>query len=155
MHLAGELLSINRTVTEKRTMKISEVSDVDLSRWIAEKLEPKPDEHLCGGKYNPYAHRNVYECPACIFRGLQKRTFQFFTFSNDRFWQPRDMVHDPAMTVMLLEKMGRHTERPLTVSVTTITAYWQVDFGGAIAGNERLGRAVAEAFALANGWSGD
>lgn len=135
-------------------MKVLQLSDKELSRMIAEFLEPKPDEHLCSGRpYNPYAYRNVYECPACLFRGLKQRTFQFFTFTNKDCWQPRDMVNDPEMTVLLLEKL-----LPLGIGPRlSITAHGRPCCG--ISGFENgwscpadtLGRAIAESFALANG----
>jgi hypothetical protein len=106
--------------TSLRGMKISEVTDEDLSLWIAEK----------------------------------------FRETNFRAWHENpNMVTDPAMTVMLLEKMAANCDEPclfheIRESNTGWFAYvetttWRRDEIVL----KTLGRAVAEAFALASGWT--
>lgn len=126
-------------------MKISELSDSDLSRWIAEKLEIKPKEWQLDAPY------------------LKHIAWQYV----EKRWEPRDMVHDPAMTVMLLEKLMREPKRDCYLTFDhygELANQYELEIGvtdagyaqglrGFILHGAQLGRAVAEAFALANGWT--
>ena len=128
-------------------MTISALSDLELSRWIAEKIEPSETLPHVYAKLSPLA---VWEC---------RRQFTGHTFQFE--WQPRDMVNDPAMT-MLLQKiliarrdLGFHGAMTLVFDSYTITGTWMQiakRTGKEFADVEDLGRAWAEAFALANGW---
>ena len=115
---------------------IRDLSDEDLSRWIVDGLEPLTQDKY--GDAQP------------LITALEP---QYWVWC-DGIWQPRDMVNDAAMTVMLMErglgsldwvsdgtfKMWRGGfERQDHSRIEYITA-------------KSLGRAVAEAFALANGW---
>jgi len=143
-------------------MKISELSDETLSRWIAEKLGWVLRVHAGTGTVfddedvaclyplkQSYEielwHRPECKCPARVLLGVCIGALL------------PDMVSDTAMTVMLMEKDS-------FVSVTLDEGVYYVDFCGRDHHNEncddfhsadssKLGRAVAEAFALANGWS--
>jgi hypothetical protein len=129
-------------------------SDEQLSRLIAEHIEPEPSGHLCSGPpYNVCAADNPYECPACIFRGLERqKKFKYFRFV-DRTWRPVDMVNDPACTVMLLEKLIPAEGPAFRLSQTS--QFWYVRGEGSSASvatrSTTLGRAVAEAYARAKG----
>lgn len=108
-------------------MKISTLSDSEISLWIAEKLEPKPSDHLCSGpKYNPCAYQDPYECPACIFRGLKKPDFHFHIWKDQR-WQPRDMVNDAQMQEFLLDKCF---ERWPYFSIGNTGSAWEFEGSG-------------------------
>jgi hypothetical protein len=100
------------------------LTDEELSRWIVERI---PEAKHLGG---------------------------------DRQWYPNDMVHDPAMTLMLLERllsdgnyeciiasdgieMGAELEAPHQGKQSFLVSLRK----------NTLGRAVAEAWAIANGWT--
>ena len=131
---------------------IRDLSDEELSRWIAEKLEPEPERGL------PYWKRCEIPCSACDGTGANAdrtascRRCQGYGKVYSRC--PRDMVNDAAMTVMLMEKMNEDDNKPLTLC-GTIRTMWRMDWGGFTAQSKTLGRAVAEAFALANGFDGE
>lgn len=123
-------------------MKLSELTDEQISQWIAEKLEPKPaigisySKMAAEGRLWWYGEQNGYiKC-----------------------W-PRDMVSDPAMTVMLLEKLLKSgfndVQHTTTLTYWKNVAKWECDEGAAKRAltTQSLGRAVAEAFMLANGWT--
>lgn len=128
-------------------MNISEVSGVRLSEWIAERLEPvaslpEPSEAAVIDDSYPSPLNCWYS--VCLFEE-----------ADIPRWQHRDMVNDSAMTVMLMEeliKLGRRlhfSEKGLCVfqgEPWDKTAPLGTDFHGP------LGRAVADAFAVANGW---
>lgn len=102
-------------------MKVSELSDAELSLMIAEQIEPKPTEisppgvTLVGFAPESGLGSGVFVSPVACWRRTE--------FSDS--WQPRDMIGDPAMTVMLIER--------LLVNDRTQSS---------------LGRIVAEAYAL-------
>lgn len=64
--------------------KLSQLSDQDISKWIAEKLEPLP---------LPYQ------------RGYAKFWLPAGSIRDDTSVRPRDIVNEPAMTVMVIELM--------------------------------------------------
>lgn len=80
-------------------MKLSEMSNEEKSRWIAEKLEPTP------------AFLLVYEDPT----SYRYSSGRMWAWSNTEdiapSWQPRDFITDPAMTLMLLEKLMNDKRR--------------------------------------------
>ncbi len=106
----------------------------ELSLKIAEFLEPKPVLSIgeildCGMADTP-----MYWKPHDELAGE---------------WQPRDMVNDPAMTVMLIEKL-----RPCAISAlddSTNVMYRRDNMPHWTGEIKTLGRAVAEAFAKAKG----
>lgn len=62
------------------------------------------------------------------------------------------MVNDPAITVMLMEKLLVGDD----VEISLCGGVYHFDFGGRVKQmleTKTLGRAVAMAFALANGWT--
>lgn len=137
-------------------MTINELPDADLSRWIAEKMEPMPDytptiTGAIGGLIVMTDHASVTE--AWMFRFGQQQG------PNAYCWLPRDMVNDPAMTVMLI---GLLSDRNLVIRRAEDHKEWVVYFWEDRVNNSvpiaktihsgNLGRAVAEGFALANGW---
>lgn len=119
-------------------MTLLHVSDEQLSRMIAEHLEPMP-EGVSIAEYGVHG------------KGCWRKSY------NGQ-WETRDMVNDPAMTVTLLAHHG-------FVSLNFIedgAKFYEACFCGEsshseecgakmeTATNTRLGRAVAEAYALAN-----
>ena len=103
---------------------IRDLSDEELSRWIAKKLGG-----ITGSGY--YIHPNMLYEP-----------------------RHRDMVNDAAMTVMLLEKLldggksywlQKEDEGIMLQRVNVSVAVFRTT----------VGRAVAEEFALANGFDGE
>jgi|SRR5581483_1383528 len=117
------------------TKTIQELSDAELSRWIAEKLG-----------LSDMAHAVVHGAGAC------SRCKRFLPLPERDCVD--DYINDPAMTVMLLEKL-----RPLHVQITLDMDYFGIVIGWPESrywrSNSHLtaSRAVAEAFALANGWT--
>jgi len=74
-------------------------------------------------------------------------------FPNDP--HPPDFVNDPALTLLLLEKMGQgHVQlrRERYGNFGDLTELWQVDYDTISVAYKNLGYAVAKAFALRNGW---
>lgn len=132
-------------------MTISEVSDQELSRWIAEKLEPEPE------KINEHGDSRGGWWLWCYQHRLHGTEIV-----DTGKWQPRNVVNDPALTVKLIEHSG-------FVSLFLLEdgkepCIYHAEFCGAVshsldcgenmrvASNPDPGRAIAEAFALANGW---
>lgn len=74
-------------------MNLSELSDEDLSRWIATKLEPKPV------RCTPQAHESV------ITPRQSSGRCWVFGYGNDDSRMPCNMISDPAMSDLLLEQM--------------------------------------------------
>lgn len=110
-------------------------TDVELSRWIAEKLADTryPGASDIGYSWNPDWN------------------------NGSGRMEPRDMVHDATMTVMLLEKLLPLNEFGSTVTLRRYTGS-RVNISVAVevhsigtSSEGKLGRAVAEAFAIANG----
>ena len=131
------------------------LSDAELSRWIAEKMEPLsslPNEDDCDS-----ADMQDFptDCWIASFR------LSLVTGMHVPGWQPRDMVNDPAMTVMLMERAGIGVEPTTNGFDGKRQDCWQaypLDFSKdpfriyAFTGYGSIGRAVMEAFALANGY---
>ena len=114
--------------------KINKLSDKDLSRWIAEKLGWTWQS--CGVRgEKPHWHEPVVNGYRCHVTGREP-----------------DMVNDPAMTVMLLEKRCfydiRKHPRGWVFTDEKGVDHKHVNNLSVMS----LGRAVAEAFALASGW---
>lgn len=127
------------------------MTDEALSRAIAEFLEPKPSEHLCGGPFNnPFAWPNPYDCPACKYRGLVQPEFKFHLWKTAK-WQPRDFINDPAMTVLLLFRLleGHDVKFERGGNPNINLSYFD-DSQWASIDAESIGRAVALAFARAH-----
>jgi hypothetical protein len=125
---------------------LSQVSDADLSRWIAEKLEPFASMMENNSAICPFSPLNCWHLVDVLRKKPEKSTTE---------WQPRDMVHDAAMTVMLLEKLIRNCSH-------LVFQHWpdgcrldmhELSRQQIAVPAETVGRAVAEAFALAHGWS--
>lgn len=127
--------------------QVSEVTNEELSRWIAEKLEAEP--------------------PSCSFTldfprpprsplGYWSLMYSYLTLHMmTRKATPRDMVNDPAMTVMLLERMIRLDCTRLVFRHWPDGCRLDLHFvDGRLIGipAETVGRAVAEAAALTLGW---
>lgn len=117
------------------------LSDEECSRWIAEKLEPKP------------VNTSVPEQPSPL--GFWRSVYHHDTYRGSTDWQPRDMVNDPAMTVMLMEKLGSTGD----IQIIGMGEHWQFRHLGPAPEMEEiivdaypLGRAVCEAFMLASGY---
>lgn len=151
------------------TRKLSELSNEQKSRWIAEKLGWKLDEKGCvtlKGKPQGFHHpqcscqqsgKDDCNCFAGEDIYLQRPSRAFA--ENDRYecGELADFVNDPAMTVMLLKKLR---ESHKVVRLTAGTMIWaRVGSEAAPDGETRtlndIGQAVADAFMLANGWKGE
>jgi len=124
-------------------MKISDMSKAELSRWIAEKREPfltlpeATEPILLGERGRPSPLKAWCE------------TSDYET-GDVPYWRPRDFVDDP-LTLMLMGEL-----------LNTKKAYWlekrddEIIFGrvNTVRATPRisLGRAVAEEWALVNGF---
>lgn len=109
-----------------------QLTDEELSLWIATKLEPKPTV--------PY--------------WLESIEAWRFHYGTDA-WVPQDFVNDPAMAVMLMER-GKLSVQPLGDDIWMVGLVWMngtVTMYTCVAKNSNLCRAVAESFCLANGWT--
>ena len=125
-------------------MKLTERSDAELSRWIAEKLEPLNSLPF----HDEYSDR-LERRGGCHPLGAP-RCWQWQPLAK-QFWQPRDMVNDPSMTVMLLEKL-------LVLDTVSITKApngpcYMIASEKPQEVKPSLGRAIAEAYALAHGFT--
>ena len=125
---------------------INDLTDGQLSRWIAEKLEP----------LESLPKENVSPSPLGFWH--RPRVFTGHTF--DHSWQPRDMVNDPAMTVMLLanrkfvslNQIEDCDEGPWEACFCKHAQHSIACEAFATVMADTMQRAVAEAFALANGF---
>ena len=124
---------------------IRDLSDDELSRWIAEKLEPK------SALTPATAYVSMW--------GLHKGTTCWRTERNAASlkiddwvqWQPRDMVNDAAMMAMLMESGISVQVEPMPRDDEAKFCAYKLETEISVQHNV-LGRAVAEASALANGW---
>ncbi len=107
------------------------MTDSELSLKIAEHLEPKPNGR---GSESVWTY-----CQVALSRGAE-------------VIEPRDMVNDPAMTVMLMKRPEFVRAQLFLDSFTKANMYF-VEFKDPIRQCEHkdLGRAVAAAFARAKG----
>ncbi len=122
---------------------ISTLSDADLSLWIAAKIEPKPT------KRGMYVETSAWRWLWFSTEQVQSQgPSEVWTTTGE--WVPRDMVGDPAMTLMLM------TQQPNFICVVQSPdepgQFSATFFAHPSRWCTGLGRAVAEAFALANGW---
>ena len=129
------------------------LSDAELSRWIAEKMEPLsslPNEDDCDS-----ADMQDFptDCWIASFR------LSLVTGMHVPGWQPRDMVNDPAMTVMLMERgpicVTRCKKAGRPKGWTAFKPDFSLDGPGdrdVWPENDTIGRAVADAWCLANGY---
>lgn len=128
-------------------MNISELTDEELSLWIAEKIEPKPtgDPTQCCACGRRVSH-DVHSLAWTMIRDFQ----------TDRIvWIPRYSVNNSAMIVMLLDRMLAEGYEVLMMKhKDTYAVYLELglmNFPTDTAAT--LGRVVAESFALSNGFS--
>lgn len=121
-------------------MDLSQKSDEELSRAIAEHIEPKPSEDFRGGTFANDVQSSPLKMWHRWIRGMDK--------SLNLKWQLRiDAVKGSAMTVMLLEKLPPgHVIDIEDDGTVTIFRYEDV----VPCGEGRLGRAVAETYAKAH-----
>ena len=135
------------------------LSDEALSRWIAEKIEPMPT------KRPNWSHaESATKVWVSAFKGYYRKAYPPNQEGYPEAWygwKVRDMVNDPAMTVMLMERAGIGVEPTTNGFDGKRQDCWQaypLDFSKdplriyAFTGYGSIGRAVAEAFALANGY---
>lgn len=131
-------------------MKVSEATDSELSLFIAEKLEPlvkigDPKEYALA-----YGVAKGTPCWRTMRTGIVA------DLEDDTFhWWQRDMVTDPAMTVMLLEKMTESKwgwELVLSSKIVCIQHRGGRTHSADNLDGQSLGRVIASAWALANGW---
>ena len=118
-------------------MKLSEMTHEQKSRWIAEKLEPMPSKAATGGRFS--------------------RT-EYWVGTEDGHWQPRDMINDPAMTVILLKELLRCRDHECIISQDEIEMSWRLaagDTGHSFMVSlikNTLEQGVADSFMKANGF---
>ena len=129
----------------KKAIKLSEMTQEQKSRWIAEKIEPKPasEPGLHDSQYSVYA--------AWIYEKID-------VYTGEWGWQPRDMT-EPAMTVMLMERgpicVTRCKRAGKPRGWTAFKPDFSLDGPGSrdewpVVGS--IGQAVADAFMKANGF---
>lgn len=119
----------------RKEMKIADVHDFQLSEWIAQKIEPVlPPE--------PKGDAN-YLSPERCYRWNIGGALRWE-------WQAQDFVNDPAMTVMLFDKMHATV---VHISEGYNVLYHADNMPHWTGSRPHLGRTLAEAFALANGWT--
>ena len=143
---------------------MSKTTDAELSRWIAEKLEPTPkpsaynDSHnfprmnSASGLWTFPTQLEHYEscysrrggrCDCDASHGLREA-------------KPRDTVNDPDMTMMLLKRLMQMERVYVALQPDQIVindyrdGYSRMSY--IFKPLDNLGRSIAEAFALANGW---
>lgn len=110
---------------------INEISDEDLSLWIAKRLG-----------YRKAAEGQLSD--------------HWFAPDDQRILEEDlpDFVNDPACTVMLMEKMAGDGGFSMAGSSMGFSCLsMRMGFSDSSGCKEQLGRAVAEAFCLANGWT--
>ena len=126
-------------------MTLNTVKDQELSLWIAEKLEPAP-------AWTPL--RKSREYLGTFYSDGKCWQRRFDGEQGQRPQEPRDMVNDPACTVMLMEKLLCHHGVKLDRGVDPdYCLSWFDGQKWSEVDGESLGRAIAEAFALAHGWT--
>lgn len=143
---------------------VGHINDQELSLRIAKYLEPKPvpyeynDSHGSPGRFSKmgvWIFDGIWDThyPSCA----TKQGFSCDCFGEGplpKSQQPRDMVNDPAMTVMLLKKMCESKwgwELHLTRKIVTIQHMGGRDHKANNLDGQSLGRIIAEAYAKAEG----
>lgn len=128
-------------------MTIQNLPDEELSKWIAEFIEPKP-----AWKYADSEHEDVGICWMNSDGGCYQR---MYIDGKVDLEQPCSAT-DPAMTLMLLEKLAEYGSKynsETNLSYSPALKTWCASIDGIVGvGRKDLGRAIAEAFALANGY---
>ena len=122
-------------MSDTPTVPLSEMSDEQLSLLIAEYLEPLPtwDKQKMAFQWSSYVSDGGCWLRPSMSAGIQ----------------PRPMVHDPEMTVMLMER-GKLSITPLDEKTWMVGRVWMnvtVTLYANEAKGENLKRCVAEAFA--------
>ena len=129
---------------------LAKLTDVDLSRLIAESIELMPQTRpILGNQLSPAkCWRTTCVDPKDHEGG--------FLADLAKGWQPRDMVSDPAMTVLLLERMRREFDLEISVirirftsADVALTLRARLATRRDIAIHSSIGRAVAETYAVA------
>lgn len=126
-------------------MTIQQVSDQQLSKWIRNKLHPWDESRcrICGWPLKPTIEEG------CTQESCSQRPAPI-----NRADEAANYVNDPAMTVLLLEKMPVHYSLIRGVSgdwfVNKHLSGNQTEY---VSGVPKLGRAVAEAWAKTHGWT--
>jgi hypothetical protein len=119
---------------------INELSDHDLSRWIAGRFEFIISSNITCWRW------------------------------NGEHWETRDMIHDSAMTLMLLEKLSKdwevllsknedvwylqllpHSKNVVAVAPIEFVAYRTIH--SVATSHNDVQRVIAQGFALAKGWT--
>lgn len=123
-------------------MKISSVSDSELSKWIAEKLDQPVGRHQRSSSLG-------WE-DACKFCG---RIWSEIGFTICHL--PRDMVNDPAMTVMLMEKLAEDWQ----VFLSNDGDVWDLELVpkskntyALSTSHKQFKRVLPQGYALSQGW---
>ncbi len=142
----------------------------ELSRLIAESIEPKPKtgDHVSYGIFDPTEPTvpGIYGGPIPKYRRSLKKAWRQHITVNDTvdlyMWEHVDFVTDPAMTLMLLEKivvkrgfiqLSAWLESPTRVSITgqMDSGYWKSDEPSTYAATESIGESVALTYARMEG----
>jgi hypothetical protein len=124
---------------------LKSLSDEELSRLIAGLIEPLaslPNPDTCD-----YQDMEAFDSRCWLASYELSR----ISLMHVPVWRPRDMVNDPAMTILLLEKMNEDEDMDLKIT-GKVERSWDVKFGTSwVIHYDRLGRAVAEAYGLVKG----
>jgi hypothetical protein len=141
------------------------LTDDELSRWIAEKLEPKPKDpggppYVFTTNKSKTAFWQLLPYVPAVAHSLVA------TAPIEYHWYPADMVNDPVMTSLLLDTLAANDEwccvdlhcdvpaKRWRCSVTRMSTDEHDEHKPAersFATGERRGRAVAELFAMVHG----
>jgi hypothetical protein len=123
------------------------LSDEELSRWICNKEEP---ESSLSEVVWTKTQSSSFPSRANVRPGeLSPRGY--WKIGPGMKWKRRDMVHDAQMTVMLLDSLLEGHD----LKIERASPYFLHYFDGSVWSEvqaDSLGRAIAEAWALANGF---
>ena len=125
---------------------ISELSDQDANRWVAETLEP----FVSLGMPRVIITDEPKPSPLGFWLAVE-----VYDEGDIARWQPRDFVTDPAMWSMLLEQM-RDLHKIVTIQMhgmIYVTVGSETDPDARVGPTAPLGRAVVEAWMKSKGWA--
>lgn len=128
------------------------MTDAELNMAIAELIEPKPSND-----HEYMAIGDTSDGEGWV-SGWDTNDETGISYPG---WHPRDFCSDPACTVMLLERLvvargfvslSAWISSPMRICLTGqfVEGIWKSDEPSTFAASHQLGRAVAEAFWLAN-----
>lgn len=139
--------------------KLSELPDEELSRWIAEKMEPLDRKRFqCHAAKTDCIREFHDDSPKEWWRRDREQSYDESYMKPDAPWQPRS-INEPEICLRLLKHPGF-----VSLNLLLPEAKYEACFCGETEHHDECGakmettlntrfeRAIAEAFALANGW---